>query len=159
MIRYFSSGLYQEPFYTKHERDFYGDDFYEYIEYNLELLVEYYKIDFDFEDSDEIDIEDQTREMFWDALDCCNIHFEPLVFDERIALECGLTPFSYKGKNMLALSGYGMDLSPRLDAYQVLTHNTIDEYSRFFSTANRADEYFAYVVGKEVARKVLNAIS
>ncbi len=52
-----------------------------------------------------------------------------------------------------------MDLSPRLDAYQALSHKTIDRNSRLFSTANRLDKYFEYVVGKELAEEVLKAIS
>ena len=76
-------------------------------------------------------------------------------FNEAVALECGLTPFSYKGKNMLALSGCGTDLTPTLDAYQALVHKTIDSNSRFFST----DKYFEYLVGEDLAKKVLEAIS
>ena len=51
-----------------------------------------------------------------------------LIFDKEIALECGLTPFKYSELNLLALSGYGMDLSPRLDAYQVLTDHTVKSH-------------------------------
>ncbi len=160
MTRYFNSGLYEDPFYIKHQIDFYEDsDFHENVEYNSQLLADHYKTDYGFEYSDEDDAWEQVSETFWDALSYWCVYFEPVVFDEEIALECGLTPFTYKGKNMLALSGCGMDLSPRLDAYQALAHNTIDKHSRFFSTANQADEYFEYVVGKEVAKKVLKAIS
>ena len=49
-----------------------------------------------------------------------------------------------------------MDLSPRLDAYQVLTNNTIDKNSQFFSVVNR--EYFEYVVGKEIMGKLYHIL-
>lgn len=159
MTRYFNSGLYEETFYTKHNIDFYSNNIvYEDIEYNSELLAEHYKSDLGFEYSDEDDRWEQVNKMLWDALSHWSIYFEPLVFNEEIALECGLTPFTYKGINMLALSGCGMDLSPRLDAYQTLAHNTIDRNSRFFSTANECDKYFEYVLGKDVTNKVLQCL-
>ena len=161
MTRYFNSGLYEEAFYTKHQIDLYNDcGVYENIEYNRQLLAEYHKDDLYFSYSDDNDkSEQEIDELFWDALTHWTIYFEPLVFDEEIALKCGLTPFTYKGKNLLALSGCGMDLSPRLDAYQALSHKTIDRNSRYFFTANRLDKYFEYVVGKELAEEVLKAIS
>ena len=97
--------------------------------------------------------------MFFDGLCCSNVCFSPLVYNEKIALECGLIPFIYKSDMFLDLAGYGMDLIPKLEAYQVLAHNSIDKNSRFFSSANMAEEYFAYVIGKKVARKIISIIS
>jgi hypothetical protein len=56
---------------------------------------------------------------------------------------------------LIAISLCGSDLSPRLDAYQALTNNTIDENSYLFSDF----DYFQSVVGKELTEKVLQAIS
>jgi hypothetical protein len=43
--------------------------------------------------------------------------------------------------------------------YLSTDNKTIDRNSRLFSTANRLDKYFEYVVGKELAEEVLKAIS
>ena len=161
MTRYFNSGIYEDAFYTKHQIDLHNDyDIYENIEYDRQLLAEYHKDDLYFSYSDDNDKwEQEIDQLFWDALSHWTMYFEPLVFDKETALKCGLTPFTYKGKNLLALSGSGMDLSPRLDAYQALSHKTIDRNSRLFFTANRSDKYFEYVVGKELAEEVLKAIA
>lgn len=163
--KYFNSGLYEDAFYTKHKIDFNNDDnAHEDIEYNSALLAEYYQDDCDFDNTDENNSEndeclEQVDELFWDALSYWAVYFEPLIFDEAIALECGLIPFAYRGINMLALAGCGMDLSPKLDAYQALVHNTIDKNSRLFSTSGRVSEYFEYVVGKKITERVLQVIS
>ena len=161
MTRYFNSGLYEDAFYTKHQIDLYNDcSVYENIEYDRQLLAEYYKDDMVFSYSADNDKwEQEIDQLFWDALSHWTMYFEPLVFDKETALKCGLTPFTYKGKNLLALSGSGMDFSPRLDAYQALSHKTIDRNSRLFFTANRSGKYFEYVLGKELAEEVLKAIS
>ena len=49
MTRYFNSGLYEDAFYTKHQIDLYNDcGVYENIEYDRQLLAEYYKDDMVF---------------------------------------------------------------------------------------------------------------
>ena len=160
MTNYFNSGLYGEQFYKKHTIDFgFNDNVYEDIEYNRELLAEYYEIEPDRNNSDEDDVWEQVEEHFWSALRYWIVYFEPLIFDEAIAVECGLVPFSYQEIKMLALGGCGMDLSPKLDAYQALTHKTIDRNSRLFSRDNTCGKYFEYVVGETVMQKVLKAIS
>ena len=159
--KYFNSGIYEDAFYTKHKIDFYNDhNAHENVEYDFELLAEHYKADLYFAYSDDNDKwEQEINERFWDALSHWTIYFEPLIFNEKIALKCGLTPFTYKGINMLALSGCGMDLSPKLDSYQVLSHNTIDQNSKFVSLGYRDIDYFEYVVGKKITEIVLQAIS
>ena len=157
---YFNSGLYEDAFYTKHHIDFYNDhNAHEDIEYDSILLAQYYQDAFDLDDmTDHERSSEAVDELFWHALSYFTIYFEPLIFDVVMALECGLTPFTYKNINMLALSGCGMDLSPKLDAYQLLVHNSIDKNSKLFS-APSANEYFEYVVGKKVMAMVLQAIS
>ena len=152
-IKFFNSGLYEETFYIMHKIDFYNDHAAcEEVEYDRELLASHYVNDLGLEYRDEDDKWEQVDQIFWDNLSYWSIYFEPRMFNEKIALECGLTPFSYEGVNMLALSACGMDLSPRLDAYQTLLHNTIDRNSKFFSALNQ--EYFKGVVGKEVMKKM-----
>ncbi|MDD9335293.1 hypothetical protein [Candidatus Tisiphia endosymbiont of Metellina segmentata] len=45
MTKYFNSGLYELTFYAKHEIDYHTDTIIEDIEYNMELLMEYYAPD------------------------------------------------------------------------------------------------------------------
>ncbi|WP_322777544.1 hypothetical protein, partial [Candidatus Megaera venefica] len=59
------------------------------------------------------------------------------------------------GLSLLALSGWGADLSPKLDAYQGLIHKTIDENSCLFSDF----DYFQGLLGENLTNKVLQAIS
>ena len=70
-------------------------------------------------------------------------------------MECSLTPFTHDGLSLLALSGWGADLSPKLDAYQGLIHKTIDENSCLFSDF----DYFQGLLGENLTNKVLQAIS
>lgn len=81
-----------------------------------------------------------------------------MIFDERIALECFLTPFLYKEIPMLSLEHGNTNLSARLDAYQVLAHNTIDQNSKFFNS--KCEKYFlsAYL-GKNVTKKLMQVLS
>ena len=45
---FFNRGLYEDAFYTKHRIDFYADrTACEEVEYNRELLAEYYNSSFD----------------------------------------------------------------------------------------------------------------
>ena len=152
--RYFSSGLYKKPFYRTHHFDI--DELYNNIDelqYDRQLLLKEWKGEaIDDNDEDEESLFEIVEQRFWEGLSYWNTYFEPLVFDEEIALECYLTPFTYNHVNLLALSGCGMDLSPKLDAYQALTHGTIDRDSSFFSINN--NEYFEYVAGKEIVRKM-----
>ncbi len=145
--KYFNSGLYETVFYKKHDLDLYDDHNFELVEYNKNLITELWKEEGDLEGTEE-EINDMIEEIFADKLSLWDTYFEPMIFNERIALECGLTPFTYDGINLLALSGCGMNLSPKLDAYQVLTHGTIDGNSEYFSVNNQ--NYCETVVGKHI---------
>lgn len=152
MTKFFNSGLYEKAFYREHELDCEAANYYDDISYDEELLTEHYKKDLELEYSDDDYLSDKVNEIFWEKLSCYNTCYEPLVFNAEIALECKLLPFSYKGIDMLALSGCGMDLSPKLDAYQTLSHGSIDRNSKFFSVPNQ--EYFEYAVGKGIMDKM-----
>jgi len=89
-----------------------------------------------------------------DPLAYWTIYFEPLREDVDIARECGLFPFEFEGDFYLALGGCGMDLSPKLDAYQALTAGSIPTDSKFGSDNN----YAKYVVGEKVYEKVMEKI-
>ena len=117
------------------------------------LFQKYYSRDLDYKDDD--DLKEQICNLFLENIDYYPTYFQPLIFNEEIALECSLTPFTHYELNLLALSGCGMDFSPRLDAYQALTDNTIDERSYLFLDF----DYFEYVVGKTLTERVLEAIA
>lgn len=155
MSNYYNSGLYLEPFFTKHKNlalDC-GDLIEEMLECNYHLFQEYYSDDLEYKNDD--DLKEQISDFFLEKIDYYPTYFQPLIFKEEIALECDLTPFKHNGLSLLALSGCGMDFSPRLDAYQALTDRTIDKRSYLFLDFN----YFKYVVGKTLTEKVMDAIS
>ena len=91
MTQYYSSGLYEQVFYIKHKINFQEDDTaFENIEYNSQLLAKHYKNELDFEYKHEDDKRRQIDRVFWDYLSYWPIYFEPLIFSEETALECGL---------------------------------------------------------------------
>jgi hypothetical protein len=112
------------------------------ISYNFASLSKYY--------ADHL--RELIEESFFEGLSFWPIYFEPLVFNEKTALECGLIPFSFEGIKLLSLAGYGMDLSPKLDAYQVLTNGSIDKKSKYFRKRDKA--HFEDVVSRNVYEKM-----
>ena len=159
MTNYYDSGLYSEPFFIKHkylELDYYAI-YQEMIDSDdFPLYAEYYGDDLDYLNrEDDEDLKRQVGDLFLEKISYWSTYFEPLIFNKKIALECDLTPFVHHGTKLLALSGCGMDLSPRLDTYQALTDRTIDKGSRLFND----NAYFEHVVGSHLAAKVKQAIS
>ena len=120
---------------------------------NFRLYAEYYGDELEFEGEE--DLREQVIDLVLEKISYWSTYFEPLIFNEKAALECDLIPFVFENINLLALAGCGMDLSPKLDAYQALTDNTIDKGSRLFTES----DYFEYVVGSSLAEKVKQAIS
>ncbi len=154
MTNYYNSGLYMESFFTKHKHLGLDYDYLldEMLGCNYHLFLKHYSDDLDYKNDD--DLKEQISNLFLENIDYYPTYFQPLIFNEEIALECSLTPFTHYELNLLALSGCGMDFSPRLDTYQALTDHTIDERSCLFLDFN----YFEYVVGKNLTQKVLEAI-
>lgn len=89
-----------------------------------------------------------------EVLSYWTIYFSPRREDDKIARDCGLFPFEYDEEFYLALGGCGMDLSPKLDAYQALTDSSIPKRSQFI----QQPDYAKYVVGEEIFNKVMEAI-
>lgn len=87
-----------------------------------------------------------------DNLAYWTIYFIPTMVmeDWELAHKVGLTPFKYQDRFMLALGGCGMDLSPKLDAFQALSNGTIPNGSKLITDK----KYFEYVVGKKITKEV-----
>jgi hypothetical protein len=76
-----------------------------------------------------------------------------VIFDEEVALECALIPFSFAEAKLLSLAGYGGYYFPKLDAYEVLTCGSISKESSYFKENERA--YFRYIVGENVHQRIV----
>ena len=152
MRKFFNSGLYEPPFFTKHRIALDKitsniDD----LSYDFDLLSNYYREQIEDEDNEDR-IREIVEENFFEALSYWPIDFEPLVFNEKTALECALIPFVFEDTKLLALGGCGMDLTPKLDAYQLLTCGIIDKKSKYFS--KREEAYFEHVVGSSLYEQI-----
>ena len=121
--------------------------FYEKVTFPDEAIESFREDEPDLETED---AEEQARIDLEAALTYWTVFYEPDVEDVKVALKCGLVPFEFRDTFFLAFGGCGRDLSPKLDAYQVLTSGTIDKHSRLFSD----EDYFRYVVGTEVTNEV-----
>ena len=137
-----------QAYFNRVSLDAYEDDnsclMYDYLAYNEELYRQYRDID-----------EDESCECsIIDAISYWKIYYSPDYYNESLAYECGLVPFQFDDKKLLALGGCGMDLSPKLDAYQALANRTIDKNSTFF----KQKDYFSYVVGDKITQRVEKAI-
>ena len=99
---------------------------------------------------DEHDVRVRARGRLFESLSYWTVYFEPQIEDVSAALQAGLVPFYYRDTFYLALGACGMDLSPKLDAYQALVSGTIPRYSQLF----KQESYFEYVVGEDLTAKV-----
>jgi len=99
------------------------------------------------------EIKDDILQKLYEGLDYWTVYFQPDIEDIEAAIECGLIPFYYNGEFYLALGGCGMDLSPKLDAYQALTDGTVPPNSKLLYD----HQYTDYVVGKETRKKAIKA--
>jgi hypothetical protein len=96
---------------------------------------------------------DWIRNETTESLAYWTIYFKPDIEDVEVALKCRLTPFYYDDELYLALGGCGLDLKPKLDAYQMLTSDNIPAGSNVLR--GRDNSYFEYVVGKDVTKEAL----
>ncbi len=153
----FNSGLYETPFFTKHKIDFSEEFGNGNIYMNFDDFIYAHKIEYHEGDLNENLTDEEKEEIQHDYHERASwlpTAFEPIIFNEKIALECDLIPFTLETENetlqLLALGGCGMNLSPRLDAYQFLTDNTIDKNSLYFTDQN----YFKNVVGTSITNQI-----
>jgi hypothetical protein len=182
MTNFYTSGLYSEPFYKRindlvFEEDYMFDTicddynaFYRHYKNQIEQLKQPKNTD------RYLFICNSIYELVILEISKKCLYFKPLIFKPDIALECGLIPLTAPNirinKNNLYRSCKNyinvlilpsgtqdniqiMDLSPRLDCYQALADNSIDEASYYF----KDEEYFKSVVGQRLTDKVSFAIS
>ena len=182
MINFYTSGLYSEPFYKRisdlvFEEDYMFDTicddysaFYRHYKNQIESLKQPKNTD------RYLFVCNSIYELVLLEISKKCLYFKPLIFKPDIALECGLIPLTAPNirinKNNLYRSCKNyinvlilpsgtqdniqiMDLSPRLDCYQALADNSIDEASYYF----KDEEYFKSVVGQRLTDKVSFAIS
>ncbi len=173
-IRFFNSGLYYKTaFYTEYDLvnvfDNIDDDYSyrEYVSYNYDLMKTRYS-EAELKNLEEDEIDDLVYNDFYQDINKFDTLYSPLIFKEEIALDCGLIPFNYNFElfgnvNFLALSDSGFDPSIKtdllfkLDAYQVLTDNSIDELSYFFGSYSK--DIAKRVLGDDVYNRVIEAIN
>lgn len=91
-----------------------------------------------------------------EALSYWTIYFQPKIENEELAWKLNLIPFWFDDTFYLALGGCGMDLSPKLDAYQALTDGTVPSNSMFRN--KRDHEYAKHIVREETFNKVIETI-
>jgi hypothetical protein len=152
MKKFFNSGLYEPPFFTKHRiaLDKITSNIND-LSYDFDLLSNYYRERIEDEDNEDR-IKEIIEERLFEALSYWPVYFEPLAFNKQVALECDLIPFIFGDIKLLSLGGCGMNLSPKLDAYQVLVCGMIDKRSTYFHKREKA--YFEYVVGKDLYQRI-----
>jgi len=106
-------------------------------------------------------LNDNSIADMWDAYDevkhdlqekafILNTAWEPRIWDEETAYLCHLLPFKLITENedyeLLSLSGCGMDLSYKLEAYMLLVDGSYDEYGYF---AKDGIAYFEKMYGEK----------
>jgi hypothetical protein len=178
MTNFYSSGLYTEPFYQKINNLVFNEKYlFNTICYNSDLFLEYYGGQIKKKDPSIYIICRQICDLLLLEISTKRLYFQPLIFSEDIALECGLIPFitqdikinnnnSYRSSrkpyiNLLMLSPRSdtietiEDMFLKLDAYQALADGSIDKASSLFQDP----EYFESVLGKTLTKKVLDAVS
>jgi hypothetical protein len=103
---------------------------------------------------DDHDRRTRARDRLFESLSYWTVYFEPQFEDVSAALEAGLVPFYYRDTFYLALGACGMDLSPKLDAYQAVVSGTIPRDSQLF----KQESYFEHVVGEDLTARVKEQI-
>lgn len=107
------------------------------------------------------DVDEIRSELHGNAMEGLafwTVYFEPPYMDRDIATQCELIAFTYERPDntdleLLALGGCGMDLSPKLDAYQALLSNTLPADSKLI----RDPGYSEYVLGEKTYNAALKS--
>lgn len=167
-IKFYNSGLYDEPsFYkTYNTEDLLVEDYELYVNYNYDLMKTRYS-EAELENLDDNQIADLIYDDFHTDINARDALYSPRIFNEEIALDCGLIPFTYKTEGDIILSllatgvqGYEYTIGARslikLSAYQILTHDTLDEKSILLE--REYEDHCKTLLGTEIYNKVMTII-
>mgnify|MGYP001559545813 CR=1 FL=1 len=132
----------------------------EVVSYNQEFEKNFeviYKDYYDLKPLDQVDkheIFERIEHKFLDMLEAWEEYYEPIKYDAKIAIECGLLPFTWNTTDasicLLACGEDGLNYYTKLDAYQLLTSKSISKNSDIFTNP----ESFKKVLGDEVYNKM-----
>lgn len=162
-----SSGIHIEPFYSKHNLTKFklSETLFNGVDVEIsDLVYDNERSNYDLEnfDNDEEALMDELRHSVLDDYLMYNYVYEPRIFDEESAIMCHLIPFKlitdeYEDLELLSFGGCGMDMTYKLEAYQLLADGTYDPRSNF---AEKGITYFEYYYGKgsEVVKEINNLI-
>ena len=169
------SGIHFEPFYTKHnllrfqllnrfeETEIVIPDFIleERLKGGYDIKLKYNTNKYD---SFLNYVQDKYEDIYYEARDSLeeyclmyNYVYEPRIYDEEIADLCRFIPFEIQTEDedlqLLSFGGCGMDMTYKLEAYQLLADGSYDERSYF---AEKGISYFQYYYGKDskVAKEI-----
>ena len=181
MINFYNSGLYKsdnnkKTFYKKykieHESALGTRSSQEFLncllkrtKYNLPLLAEYYHT---VNSLNYVDIEDLCKKLRKEfvtmvlsfSLSWRYYYYMPCLFDEKIALECDLVPFQFDGLNLLSVGTIDTFHSlTKLEAYQLLTHGTIDKEGNYFNNYNSSKGDIVKILNEKTAEKILKKLA
>lgn len=126
------------------------------VDYHFALLARHYlNVDICSYDNLELIRDKVISALSWD-LSTWDLYFEPLMFDEKIALECALIPFSFRGVKLLSLTQHRVYYAYRIDAYEVLTCGSLNKDSGYFKENEKP--YFRHIVGDSVYRQIVRIL-
>ncbi|EJW14082.1 hypothetical protein M5X02_31485 [Paenibacillus alvei] len=126
---------------------------WEYLEGEAKETIERLKQDWIEEQPEFEDLEMEYHEIYWNTVWRFNNHL-----DREVANKIGLghLAMNESGDEYLFLLGCGMDLTPKIVAYQALTHGYIDEsYLRYFQSDI---SYTKHVMGQSVWNEVIEKL-
>ena len=164
-----NSGIHIEPFFTTHKLSGFeleknlGEKYY--IEIPDFIIQEEAKGNYDVEDfhNDEEEMLCEVKNNLIDDALMYETVFEPRIYNEEAAYMCDLIPFTLwsastfgeQGEKykFLSFGGCVMDMTYKLEAYQVLANGSYDPNSNF---ADKGIKYFEHYYGKEsgVVKKI-----
>jgi len=126
------------------------------VDYNLTLLAHHYlNVDVSPYDNLELIKDKVISALSWD-LNTWDLYFEPLIFDEEVAIKCALIPFSFAGLKLLSSTKHRVYFNCRIDAYEVLTCGRMNKDSSYFKENERP--YFRYIVGEDLYQKIVGVL-
>ena len=174
-----SSGIHIEPFYSWLNLTPFNLEENLHSKYDVEFadisIIDEFKNyldkpeEFDFTNKDwVVDLTREQEDWYYEAIHnleesslMLNGVWLPRIYDEEAANKCHLIPFKLITEDAdyecVSLGGCGMDMTYKLEAYQLLADGTYDPRSNF---AEKGISYFEYYYGKnsDVVNEINNLI-